>query len=299
MITPDLVTAIKVELSKPPSGPPHNWPVGAVAWAQLGTDFDPEKYRDNPAKQNIELRYHLKTCWANADAPERTRLATWIIKYWGGIGANNQETIDAYVAMADTRDPTTPFRGVSSYSKVLSMRDPDKFAIYDARVAASLNAIQLILRLQGGSSVHFLAFPTPKSRNNEVQRFCEMFPSTILTDKYGFQRVPDDRAFSVFLELLGELKMEMKSILQVEMELFARCEDFCCAARSLVAVSTPAATDVPQSDVASFALSKIEQLVDELAAALKQNDVQADTIAGRLKDVTDRLLAMCADNLIE
>jgi hypothetical protein len=302
MITPDLVAAIKMELSKPPSGPPHNWPVGAVAWANLGTDFDPNKYRDDPAKQNIELRYHLKTCWANADAQEKTRLATWIIKDWGGIGRNNQATIDGYVAMADTPAPTTPFTGVSSYSKVLSMRDPDKFAIYDARVAASLNAIQLILHLQGVSSVNFLAFPTPSSRNKEVIRFCKMFPSKILTETYGFQRVPDDDAFSVFLKILGELQKQMnRRILQIEMELFARCEDFCCAARSRVAASPtqPATTDVPRSDVASFALSKIEQLVDELAAALKHDDVQTDAIVGRLKAVTDRLLAIVADDVIE
>ncbi len=301
MITPDLVAAIKMELSKPTSDQPHNWPIGPVAWAKLGTDFDPNKYRDDPAKQNIELRYHLKTCWANADAREKTRLATWIIKHWGGIGRNKQATIDGYVAMADTLDPTTPFTGVSSYSKVLSMRDPDKFAIYDARVAASLNAIQLILRLQGLSSVNLLAFPTPSSRNKEVMRFCETFPSKVLTETYGFQRVPDDDAFSVFLTILGELKKQMhRCILQIEMELFARCEAFCCAARWHVTASPrPAATTgIPQSDVASFALSKIEQLVGELAAALKHNDVHTDAIVARLKDVIDRLLAIVADDVI-
>jgi hypothetical protein len=183
------------------------------------------------------------------------------------------------------------------------MRDPDKFAIYDARVAASLNAIQLILRLQGLSSVNFLAFPMPGSRNKEVIRFCKMFPSKILTEKtYGFQRVPNDDAFSVFLNLLSELKKQMnRRILQIEMELFARCGEFCYAARSRIAASPipPATTDVPQSDVASFALSKIELLVDQLAAALKHGDVQTDAIVGRLKAVRDRLLAMVADDVIE
>jgi hypothetical protein len=298
MITSDLVAAIKTELSKPPSSPPYNWPVGAVAWANLGTDFDPNEYRNDPAKQNIELRDHLMARWAKANAREKTRLATWIIEDWGGIRSNKQTTIDGYVAMADTLDPTTPLTGVSSYSKVLSMRDPDKFAIYDARVVASLNAIQLILRVRDETSINFLAFPTPSSRNKEVIRFCKMFPSKILTETYGFQRVPDDDAFSSFLKILGELKKEMNlRILQIEMELFARCEDFCCAARSRVAAppTQPVTTKVPQSNAALFTLSKIEQLIEELAAALKYDDVQTDAIVGRLKVVMDRLGTVADD----
>jgi hypothetical protein len=293
-ITADLVTAIQSELKRPFLGPPYKWPVGRVAWNRLGAGFNPILFPD-PAKQNIALRKHLEDRWARADAQERIRLATWIIKDWGGIGANNPTTIDRYVAMAETPDPTTPFAGVSSYSKVLSMRDPDKFAIYDARVAASLNAIQLIQLLRGVPSVNLLAFPAPSSRNNEVKRFCEMCPREILTGNYGFQRVPDDDAFGVYLMLLGKLKEQMnQSILEVEMALFARSEDFCSEARSRVIASStpPAVSDVPPSDVA---LLQIEQLVSELAMAIRHGDVQTHAIVGRLTAVADRLLALVAD----
>jgi hypothetical protein len=49
----------------------------------------------------------------------------------------------------------------------------------------------------------------------------------------------------------------------------------------------------------AFALSKIEQLVGELAAALKHDDVQTDAMVGRLKAVTDRLLTIVADDGIK
>jgi len=49
-----------------------------------------------------------------------------------------------YINQADAERPSTPFSGIASYSKIFSIKDPDRYAIFDARVSASLNAIQLI-----------------------------------------------------------------------------------------------------------------------------------------------------------
>jgi hypothetical protein len=241
-ISPHLVQAIQSELSKSPADTtPYNWPVGKLAWARLKTGFDPERF-PNPAEQNIALREHLKGRWAVADAQEKVRLATWIISDWGGIKTNRPKTISGYVEMTKMRDPTTPYKGVSSYSKVLSMCDPRRFAIYDSKVAASLNAIQLI-QFSQGSSVSFVAFPCPASRNNEIKRFCEIVTRKFLVRKCGFKPVKEDNAYKVFLILLAELKRRMgKSILEIEMELFARAEDFCRQARLSLKPRSPSAT---------------------------------------------------------
>jgi hypothetical protein len=226
-----LVQAIQSELGKSPADTtPYNWPVGRVAWTRLKTGFDPERFPVS-SEQNVALRQHLKERWESADVQERLRLATWIIADWGGIRTNNPTTIAGYVEMAEMLDPTTPYKGVSSYSKVLSMRDPGKFAIYDSRVAASLNAIQLVQFVQGASA-GFLAFPCPPSRNGEVKQFRGMYTRNILADSFGFQLLKEDNAYNLFLLLLAELEKQMgKTILEIEMELFGRSEGFCRQAR--------------------------------------------------------------------
>ena len=45
------------------------------------------------------------------------------------------------------KDPETPLSGIASFSKVLAIKDPLKYAIYDARVAVSINAIQMISKV--------------------------------------------------------------------------------------------------------------------------------------------------------
>ena len=60
----------------------------------------------------------------------------------GGIRNNRNSTIEKYVLESAKKAPCTPINGVASYSKIFAVTNPNIYAIYDARVAACLNAIQ-------------------------------------------------------------------------------------------------------------------------------------------------------------
>ncbi len=61
------------------------------------------------------------------------------------------------------------FETISSLSKVASFLDPDKYFIYDARVAYSLN--WLILKYENKNVINHKYFPMPNSRNKSLVNF--------------------------------------------------------------------------------------------------------------------------------
>ena len=207
---------------------PYAWKVSELAWKTLGADFDCEKYSNNFSQQNIALKRHLAKHWAVASLDEKIRVATWIVSDWGGIRRNSPMTILGYVNQADAQRPATPFFGISSYSKILGIKDPDKYAVYDARVAASLNAIQLLLIRDGKlRSPDLLAFSVPPGRNETIKRFdSEAFPLAL--NRIGFTSIERNEIYSTYLAILRGVSLAIrKSILEVEMFLFAQADELC------------------------------------------------------------------------
>lgn len=205
---------------------PYAWKLSDVAWSKLNADFDHTAFSDDLPKQNIALKHHLSKRWATANADEKMRLAQWIVKDWGGIKRNKKEKILRYVDRADAERPMTPFEGVSSYSKILAIKDPMRYAIFDARVAVSLNAIQLLL-LKAGllGPPNLLAFPTPWGQNARMQRFwTAAFPSGMTN--LAFERLGEDETYSTYLYVLRQISQQTaKTILELEMFLFAQADD--------------------------------------------------------------------------
>jgi hypothetical protein len=215
--------------------PPDAWRVPSAAWRTLGTGFDHARYADDPARQNVELKLHLARCWEAASLDEKIRLATWIVSDWGGIRRNNPATILGYVNQADAERPATPFTGISSYSKILAIKDPVRHAVYDARVAASLTAIQLLLLHDGKlASDQLLAFAIPMGRNQTINQFIGTFVPR--RAELGFATVPPDMIYRTYLDLLGATsKSTNKPILEIEMFLFGHANRLCTKALQLVA----------------------------------------------------------------
>jgi hypothetical protein len=117
-----------------------------------------------PYQKQIKLRFlisnKLNEC-LNKNTHLFEKLCLWIIKDWGGIkGAKDDETLK-YV-MDFFSCPSPSFNRISSTSKVGSFLYPDKFIIYDARVAYSLNWI--ILSKDAGK----FYFPIPDGRNSRM-----------------------------------------------------------------------------------------------------------------------------------
>lgn len=102
-----------------------------------------------------------------ADAACRANLEHYYIHVWGGMRTNQPKTLEAYHRASAEENIARGKAGIASSSKALCVRDPFKYAIFDARVAASMNALQVIHRVPGPES---LRFPLLASRNTVVSR---------------------------------------------------------------------------------------------------------------------------------
>ena len=92
------------------------------------------------------------------------RLCLWIVKDWGGIvTAKDSDTLKLIFQFLKADNPQ--FNRISSTSKVGSYMFPEKYVIYDSRVAYSLNWI--ILSKNAGDRF----FPIPNGRNSKMSAF--------------------------------------------------------------------------------------------------------------------------------
>lgn len=229
-----IATATEYVVAHTDSISSFDWGVRSSAWRSLGTGFPHQKYANDLAQQNIELKWHLAKHWASAALDEKIRIATWIVSDWGGIRRNSEMRILGYVNQADAERPATPFAGISSYSKILAIKDPDRYAVFDARVAASINAIQLLdvsrRRLTPSDA---LAFAIPAGRNSAVTDFRNNDGALASLARRGFALVETDSIYGAYSRLLNDIKCRVGglSLLQIEMVLFARAPALCEDAR--------------------------------------------------------------------
>lgn len=124
------------------------------------------------AQKNVALRKHYNLKWLAANEREcfasKEAIARQYIVDFGGIRKNSDEKISYYAQASDEDLAYGKLAGVASWSKVLSIRDPAAYAIYDARVAFSLNALQ-VQRL-GHIGVWFPLLSTQNATLKRVQR---------------------------------------------------------------------------------------------------------------------------------
>ena len=91
-------------------------------------------------------------------------MCLWIIKDWGGIlTAKDSNTIELIDDFLTSNKPS--YKRIASSSKVGSFMYPQKYIIYDSRVAYSLNWI--ILSQNAGKKF----FPIPNGRNSKMMAF--------------------------------------------------------------------------------------------------------------------------------
>ena len=131
------------------------------SWDLPRMSFDSTPLHTNKTsfEANVKLKTRLNEVW-NANPNLRREIVEWVVAIWDGIKGNQPQTLDFYCSRASREDPSTPFSRISSFSKILAIKDPDKYAIYDARVVINLNAIQMIYQVSSG-----MAFPYVSGRN--------------------------------------------------------------------------------------------------------------------------------------
>lgn len=112
-------------------------------------------------KEKINITLHQIK---DSDKETFDKLCLWIIKEWGGIKTSKDEdTLQLISTFLSSDSPN--YKRISSTSKIGSYLHPEKYIIYDSRVAYSLNWI--ILSQNAGN----IFFPIPNGRNSKMSTF--------------------------------------------------------------------------------------------------------------------------------
>jgi len=99
----------------------------------------------------------------NNHSYDKTKIATWIIKIWGGIKGIGSNSLQDIVDNLNKKDYL--FKNISSWSKVHSFKDIKEDVIYDSKVIYSLN--WLLLHLDSNPKY----FLQPEGRNRKLIAF--------------------------------------------------------------------------------------------------------------------------------
>jgi hypothetical protein len=183
---------------------------------------------------NVRFKQQLHDKWHATDHAGRLHLAGTIVRGWGGIKRNAPETLASYVRQIEASAPTTPLKGVASYSKIYAIVHPARYAIYDSRVAACLNAIQVNERVVEG-----VAFNYVSGRNNVIGNAAKKIGFTQRSEfsvrslvAAGWTRIPRDGTYEAYLQLLSDCRRHFPGyeVRDLEMALFACAELECSAA---------------------------------------------------------------------
>ena len=111
--------------------------------------------------------------------------------------------------------------GVASYSKILAFIEPDKYAIYDARVAASLNGIQLLRNVTNG-----VIWNNLPGRNSAIAKFKASLGGSTALRRMGWTRIERAACYSAYNSVLGQVLSCFPDyrLFHLEMSLFANAE---------------------------------------------------------------------------
>jgi len=213
-----LVTYFKTQL--PLLEQSYQWKVPAIeGFSDLG---------QNRYIANVALKKYLQAQWLVSDTPTKYDLAKIIVSDWGGVKGNKASTLIGYVHELSKARPDLPLKGIASYSKIFSIADMTKYAIYDARVAVCLNAVQYNGGLTSG-----LAFNYIDGRNNTTGNattktgfaYVPAFKVASLISK-GWQPIAKNDTYQIFLETLKECLKHLPqyNLYDLEMVLFANAE---------------------------------------------------------------------------
>jgi hypothetical protein len=185
-------------------------------------------------KVNLKLSEYYKSNKVLFDS-----LCLWIIKDWGGIlTAKDSNTLELINDFLKSDKPN--YKRIASASKVGAYMFPEKYIIYDSRVAYSLNWI--ILSENAGN----VFFPIPNGRNSKMAAFemnvlirlkniehyvpnkiTEMDNRLYIKQKDKLKYIPEKDSYTELNKLIKELSQKLwdsekaKMLYYTEMLLFS------------------------------------------------------------------------------
>ena len=196
--------------------------------------FDAKRFPSS-AEANVRLKYFLSEKWKSGNAKDREKIAEWIIAEWGGIRRNSEDRIKQHAKTAANPPDLLSQSGIASLSKVMSVVDPDLFAIYDARVAAALNAVQLQAKLKRGIAFRYVVgrnvaiHGSRDAKGNQLSKgFVHAYPFGVLRSR-GWVVPGRGQNYWTYLGLLHACKRQLDGykLSELEMALFRAAPTIC------------------------------------------------------------------------
>jgi hypothetical protein len=178
----------------------------------------------NQYKKNLALKTELhKKLQSINTHEERREIFKYYISTWGGIHGNSEETLNKYTRSTAKQLVAMGSSGIASWSKALCISKPSEFAIFDARVSASLNALQII-----NDTKYAKLYPVLTSRNNTIKKGIKLIKAH--AKKEAWSVAPECEFYGTYLRCLksttsGFGKNLSVSVATIEMLLFAKAEE--------------------------------------------------------------------------
>ena len=170
-------------------------------------------------KKNISLKKVLNEKWMNSDKNEKEILIKYYISTWGGIHTNSAKKMKYYSESDSDELISNGSKGIASWSKALCIHNPEKYAIFDARVSISLNALQIISNVEKK-----LFFPVLTSRNTVIKEAIKRANNVAKEDNW--KNSTECTFYKNYLALLEEVSKKLKTkVYSIEMLLFAKAEE--------------------------------------------------------------------------
>ena len=173
----------------------------------------------NQYKKNIALKKQLHKQWVSGNNERRFTLIKYYIADWGGIHTNSIDSLNEYSTKSASDLIKNGKKGIASWSKAIVLHDPDKYAIFDARVAISLNCIQLLNNVDNKK-----LYPILSSRNKVVAAGNKYIKEKAKEERWT--KADDSIFYKEYLNLLKTTAQKTNSdVSTIEMLLFAKAEE--------------------------------------------------------------------------
>ena len=213
------LTEIIVEYSKKYVNENNDW----YNWREINEDKLPmgiELPKGNQYLKNVVLKKELNKKWKESqNVEDKLILIKYYIATWGGIHTNSLESMEEYSKLSASQLIKNGKKGIASWSKAIVVHDPNEYAIFDARVAISLNCIQKLYGLNDA-----VLFPVLPSRNKIVALGNKLIKATAKSESW--EKAYEENFYTQYLKILNYVAKELNSdISTIEMLLFAKAEE--------------------------------------------------------------------------
>ena len=191
-------------------------------WRKINESLIPQRITlpgGNQYLKNIVLKEKLSSKWnLETDIFKKGELIEYYIKTWGGIKGNSIYSLNEYKTKTAEELIEKGIKGVASWSKALVLHDFTKYAIFDARVSSSLNALQVINDLDDN-----ILFPILPSQNKRIIIANKNLNKT--AKEREWKKASESSFYNDYLKLLSSVSTQLNTnISTVEMLLFAKAE---------------------------------------------------------------------------